>query len=206
MRTLLSGDLATIAAKCLNPRPQDRYTSVQALEEDIQRYLSGRSVLARPQTAMYRFGKFVRRNSRAVAAALVFAVVVTGSLGYAWWRQQEALREGRRALQMQTFLYRLFKLANSDYTGKPAATVPEFLQMGVKLLPGYIKDPGDLRAAQMSLAESMYENGDLDSAQKVFQQTTASAKAAGDIAPRRNRKPSREISPTSRDKWTRANH
>jgi tetratricopeptide (TPR) repeat protein len=48
-------------------------------------------------------------------------------------------------------------------------------------LPDYIKDPADLRAAQISLAESMYENGDLDDARKVFTQTIASAKAAGDI-------------------------
>jgi len=49
------------------------------------------------------------------------------------------------------------------------------------MLPEYIKDPTDLREAQMSLAESMDENGDLDSARKVFTQTIASAKAAGDI-------------------------
>jgi serine/threonine-protein kinase len=82
---------------------------------------------------------------------------------------------------MQTFMYRLFKLANSNYTGKPAATVPEFLELGVKMLPEYIKDPSDLREAQMGLAESMYENGDLDSAQTVLTQTIASAKAAKDI-------------------------
>jgi len=79
-------------------------------------------------------------------------------------------------------MYRLFKLANSNYTGKPAATVPEFLEMGVKLLPQYITDPSDLRQAQLALGESMYENGDLDNAQKVLTQTTASARAANDIA------------------------
>jgi len=83
---------------------------------------------------------------------------------------------------MQSFMYRLFKLANSNYTGKPAATVPEFLQLGVRMLPDYIKDPADLRRARMGLAESMYENGDLDGAQKVFTGAIASAKAAGDTA------------------------
>jgi len=78
-------------------------------------------------------------------------------------------------------MYRLFKLANSNYTGKPAATVPEFLELGVKMLPQYIKDPADLREAQMGLAESMYENGDLDSAQKVLAGVAASAKSANDI-------------------------
>jgi len=181
LRQLLTGDLATIAQKCLNPRPKDRYPSIDSLTVDIQRYLGGRPVLARPQTTLYRFGKFVRRHRGSVAATLLVAIALLASLGYAGWRQRQALREGQRALRMQTFMYRLFKLANSNYTGKPAATVPEFLKLGVKMLPEYIKDPSDLREAQMGLAESMYENGDLDSAQTVLTQTIASAKAAKDI-------------------------
>jgi tetratricopeptide (TPR) repeat protein len=51
----------------------------------------------------------------------------------------------------------------------------------VKTLPDYIKDPADLRQAQMSLAESMYENGELDDAQRVFTQTIGAAKDAGDV-------------------------
>jgi len=181
LKQMLTGDLATIAQKCLRPRPKDRYPSIDALSGDIQRYLGGRPVLARPQTTLYRLGKFVRRNRGVLAATLLVAIALLASLGYAAWRQQQALREGQRALRMQNFMYRLFKLANSNYTGKPAATVPEFLELGVKTLPEYIKDPADLRAAQISLAESMYTNGDLESAQKVFTQTMANAKAAGDV-------------------------
>jgi len=181
LKQMLTGDLATIAQKCLRPRPKDRYPSIDALSGDIQRYLGGRPVLARPQTTLYRLGKFVRRNRGVLAATLLVAIALLASLGYAAWRQQQALREGQRALRMQTFMYRLFKLANSDYTGKPAATVPEFLELGVKTLPEYIKNPADLRAAQISLAESMFANGDLDSAQKVFTQTLANARVAGDV-------------------------
>lgn len=181
LRQVLRGDLATIVQKCLRPRVKDRYPSVDLLAADIQRYLAGRPVLARPQTTLYWLGKFVRRNRGAVAATLLVAIALVASVAYAGWRQEQAVREGQRALRMQTFMYRLFKLANSNYTGKPAATVPEFLELGVKMLPQYIKNPADLREAQMGLAESMYENGDLDSAQKVLTGTIASAKAANDI-------------------------
>jgi serine/threonine-protein kinase len=181
LRQVLTGDLATITQKCLNPRPRDRYPTIDALTGDLQRYLDGRPVLARPQTALYRLGKYVRRHRAGVAATVLVMVALVASLVYGEWRQKQALREGQRALRMQTFMYRLFKLANSNYTGKPAATVPEFLELGVKMLPEYIKDPSDLREAQMGLAESMYENGDLISAQRVLTQTAASAKAANDI-------------------------
>jgi serine/threonine-protein kinase len=181
LRQALTGDLATIAEKCLNPRPKDRYPTIDSLTNDIQRYLDGRPVLARPQTTFYRLGKYVRRHKVGVAATVLIHVVVIASLVYGEWRQRQALREGQRALHMQTFMYRLFKLANSNYTGKPAATVPEFLELGVQLLPQYIKDPADLRQAQLGLAESMFENGDLDNAQKVFTETIATAKSANDI-------------------------
>jgi eukaryotic-like serine/threonine-protein kinase len=181
LRQLLSGDLATIVEKCLSPRPKNRYPSIDSLTVDIERYMSGRPILARPQTTLYRINKFVRRNRGSVAATGLITLALIGSLGYGAWRQQEALRQGQRALRMQTFIYRLFKLANSNYTGKPAATVPEFLALGVKVLPEYIKDPADLRSAQMGLAESMYENGDLNNAQKVFNKTIAEAKSAGDV-------------------------
>ena len=181
LRQVLHGDLATIVQKCLRPRAKDRYPSVDPLAADLQRYLGGRPVLARPQTTVYRVGKFVRRNRSAVAAASLAIVALVGSAAYAGWRQEQAVREGQRALRMQTFMYRLFKLANSSYTGKQEFTVPEFLQLGVKLLPDYIKNPADLREAQMSLAESMYENGDLDNAQGVFGQIILSAKAARDL-------------------------
>ena len=154
--------------------------SVDALAEDVRRYEDGRPILARPQTTVYKISKFMRRHRGALAAAVLVALALVASLGYGEWRQRQALHEGQRALRMQTFMYRLFKLANSNYLGKPAATVPEFLELGVKVLPEYIKDPADQREAQLSLAESMYDNGDMATAQKVFTQTIPGAKAAGD--------------------------
>jgi serine/threonine protein kinase len=180
LRQLLRGDLATIVAKCLRPRAANRYASLDALAEDLQRYLNGWPVLARPQTTLYLVGKYVRRKRKAVIAASIVLVLILASLGYAEWRQRQAILEGQRALRMQTFLYRLLYLANSNYTGKPTFTVPDFLNLGVKLLPNYIHDPADLRKAQMSLAESMYENNDLDGAATVFAEVIPSAIAAND--------------------------
>ena len=181
LRQLLQGDLATIVAKCMRARPRDRYASVDEVAADVGRYLAGRPVLARPQTLGYRSGKFLRRNRSLVAAGAIAVVALASALGYAETRQRQALREGQRAMRMQTFMYHLFKLANSHYTGKPAATVPEFLRLGVKVLPAYIVDPADRREAQLSLAESLYENGDLSGAQTVYSDTIQTAHAAGDV-------------------------
>lgn len=180
LRSELRGDLTTIVAKCLMPRPRDRYGSVDALIADLDRYLTGRPILARHQTTTYRISKFVRRNRKSVLAATLAMLALGATSAYALLRQQQASREGRRALQMQTFMSELFKLANTSYMGKPAATVPEFLELGVKVLPDLIKDPADQRAARLSLAESMFQNSDYADAQPVFAQLIADSKAAHD--------------------------
>ena len=181
LRGVLTGDLATIVAKCLQSRPVGRYASVDALIEDLHRFLAGRPVLARPQTTTYRIAKFVRRNRVPVIAGTLATALLIASLGYAAWKQEEAVRAGRRALQMQTFMYQLFKLANSNFLGHPAATVPEFLQLGVRVIPDYIKDPADLRAAQLGLAESMFDNLDFQHAQPILVDVANRARLAGDI-------------------------
>ena len=181
LRQALAGDLETIVRKCLSLRRQDRYASVDALADDLRRYLAGGAILAHPHTAWYMMGKFVRRRRGLVWASAAVLLALVASLTYAFWRQEQALHEGQRALRMQAVMSRLFRLANSNNSGKPVATVQDFLELAVKILPAYVKEPADLRSAQMALAESMVENGDLGGAQRVFTETISSAQAAGDM-------------------------
>ncbi len=182
LRHALRGDLSAIVATCLRARPRDRYSSIEALAAEIKRYLACKPVLTRRQTLSYRSGKFLRRHRWAVAAAAAITITVTLLLGYAWLQQQQALREADRAVRMQTFLFRLFKMANPNYTGTPIATVPEFLRVGMSKLPDFIRDPADLRQAQLGLAESMYESGTFADARSAFDRIIASAKAGGNRA------------------------
>jgi serine/threonine-protein kinase len=182
LQRILDGDIDTIVAKCLRPQASDRYASVDALLQDLARYLEGRPILARPQTAWYLCRKFLRRHrySAALTGALLAALLATALL--ASWHQQQALREGRRALTMQSFVYRLFKFANTYTTGKSTFSVTEFLELSLRLLPDYIRDPADLRQAQLGLAESLFENGALTQARQAFGEVVVSARSANDTA------------------------
>ena len=180
LKRLLQGDLSSIVARCLRSRPRDRYSSVEALAEDLRRYLGGRPVLARRQTTTYRMSKFLRRNRMALSfGSVVLLLLVTAGV-YSYLRQQQALRQGRRAQQMQAFLSQVILLANERKTGKPAATLPEFLDLGIKVLPQIIKDPDDRRTAQLSLGESLYDSREFARALPVFQEVAASAQASND--------------------------
>jgi serine/threonine protein kinase len=70
-------DLDVICLTAMHKDPQRRYRSVEALIRDVDHYLSGEPLEARPDTFRYRMGKFVKRNRRAVTTAtLAFAAVV----------------------------------------------------------------------------------------------------------------------------------
>ena len=71
-------DLDAIVAKAMRKEALARYPSVEALVEDIQRYLGAFPVEAREGTRRYKIAKFVRRHRLGVAAAAVFVVTITG--------------------------------------------------------------------------------------------------------------------------------
>ncbi len=184
LRELLGGDLEAIVGVCLRHRPQDRYASVDGLAEDIRRHLRCEPVLARRQTWRYRSAKFLRRHRLTLALGSAVMVALLVSAAFAWSQQRRALREAERSVRMQTYMYRLFKMANPEYTGKPSATVPDFLRVGLAKLPDYIHDPDDLRSGKLALAESMYDSGSLDDAHAAFAAVEDSASRAGAAADR----------------------
>ena len=69
---LLRGDLDAIVLKALRREPDERFASVEALADDLRRYLSGHPVRARRSTALYRARRFVRRHRVETTACLRF--------------------------------------------------------------------------------------------------------------------------------------
>jgi len=65
----IRGDLDLITRKALSKDPPRRYASVNQLADDLQRHLSGEPVEARPDSLLYRAGRFVLRHRTGIAAA-----------------------------------------------------------------------------------------------------------------------------------------
>lgn len=94
-RKALRGDLDAILNRGLKKSTAQRYASMESFAQDLQRYLRGEPVLARPDSRLYRATKFVRRHALAVAmtSALTSAIVV--GAGISLWQAGIAREEQR---------------------------------------------------------------------------------------------------------------
>jgi serine/threonine-protein kinase len=78
-------DLETICLKCLHKDPQRRYPTAAALADDLQRFLRGEPIAARPAGLPERLGKWVRRRPGWAALLAASLLVAAALVGMSFW-------------------------------------------------------------------------------------------------------------------------
>lgn len=106
-------DLDTIALKCLQKQPAQRYASAEALAEELERWLMGFPIEARPISSVEKVCRWCWREPALAAAVAVAALSLgiggTGAVVYGWRidranqriaSQATALRQRNTSLQL----------------------------------------------------------------------------------------------------------
>ncbi len=174
LRRELRGDLDTIVLRALAKQPERRYASVQQLAEDLERYLHGLPVLARPDTTAYRLSKFAVRHRLGVAAAAFALVVLLGFTLSLVWQRRATQRQQQRAEAVSAFLTELFALPDPTRARGETVTARQLLERGVLRVR---KDLGAEPAVQGDLMHTMGETysrlGLYDESQRLLEEALA---------------------------------
>lgn len=134
-------DLEAIILRAMEKSPARRYQSVAALSEDVERFLRGDAVLARPPSLTYQLCKLARRNRTTVLLASALLVSLIGFaagmslLAAEFYKQRSAavaaaVRESRArktAEQITTFLQGMLVRADPTYPGGANRTLLELI-------------------------------------------------------------------------------
>lgn len=127
-RSALHGDLDAILNKAMKKDAGERYASVEAFAQDIERHLARLPVQARPDAVSYRLRRFVVRNAGAVAASAAVAVATLGGAAVALWQASTARSEAARAEQVKDFALSIVTGADTESGANRQTTAVELLQ------------------------------------------------------------------------------
>jgi serine/threonine-protein kinase len=122
----VDADLDAIVQVALRKEPERRYGSADLLARDLQHYLAGQPVSARPDGFGYRLGKLVRRRKLETAAIALAVLSLVGGLVATARQARRAEAQGKRAEQVTAFLTTMLGSADPASLGRDV-TVREVL-------------------------------------------------------------------------------
>jgi predicted Ser/Thr protein kinase len=138
-------DLRAIVLKCLEQERSARYDSARALAEDLERFLDGDPVRARPVGPWTRLLRKARRHRGAVALGALALLGVSFALGQGMWARRElALRE----------------LISRRFTERVERMEAQARYAGLSRLHDTREDKQELRARMAELEAEIREGGE----------------------------------------------
>jgi tetratricopeptide (TPR) repeat protein len=171
LRAALGGDVAWVIMKAMEKDRARRYETANGLGMDLRRVLDDEPVVARPPSAAYRAGKFVRRH-RGVVAALGVAVLAlaagtaaaTAGMLRARAAQQAAQQaeartatEARTARQVSDFLIELFEVNDPGVARGSAVTAREILDRGARRIERELSGEPIVQARLLAAMGTVYQ-------------------------------------------------
>ncbi|MCA9272031.1 MAG: serine/threonine protein kinase [Phycisphaerales bacterium] len=155
-------DVEAVVQKASAAAPSERYSSAEALAEDLRHILAGEPVLAQPPTTLYRLRKFAGRN-KTMVTIVVMGVMLTLSLtaasvaGFvnASTERNRALDALAREETVSQYIRRMLSSPDPQQLG-PSARVVDMLKLWGDDIDTSFADNPQIRARLHALLGDTY--------------------------------------------------
>ena len=177
-------DLDVLCLTAMHKDVGQRYQSVEALIRDIDHYLQGEPLDARPDTLRYRTRKFVTRNWRSVSAVAVVLAIIVGLVAFFTLRlareRDNANRQTAIATTINQFLSDdLLGRGNPFQSGKATETLLDAIRLASPSIDRKFKDEPQIAARlHLTIAQALDSRtnypearGEYERARQLFLQT-----------------------------------
>jgi serine/threonine-protein kinase len=162
-------DLETICLKCLHKQPPRRYATAAALAEDLQRFLDGRPIQARPVGYLERAAKWAWRRPAAAALLALAVLLLPGSVGGLLWYQQLRLEQAQQQAEREQ---------RTEYLNREVAAALHEVEQQRQALCAQLEDP---RQAHLLLSNLDQWQARIKMAHVAWQRAAALAKGGPDL-------------------------
>ncbi len=207
-KTMFRGDVETMVAKALEKDKTRRYQSAAELGNDIRRSLQHLPIVARPNSALYQFRKFARRNKSLVCSVIAIMVVLIAGItisvsqairatqaerlakerlstaleatDLAQRKQLESERQTAIAQAINSFLNNdLLAAVDPDNTSQREITMREVLDKAASRIDGSFDDQPVVEAAiRMTIGTTLSSLGDYKASQPHLLRAVALQKSS----------------------------
>ncbi len=172
-------DLDAIILRAMAKSPKLRYASCTALREDIERWLTGRPVLARQTPWSYRALLFAQRHRLGLAVSAATLAALAVGAGAFVWQARETEHARARADRVNKFLLETLAAANPAELGKDA-TVSQVMARAMKNTSESLeRDPRTVTEIWITLASTYQSLGDLANAKLCAENALKFAQTTG---------------------------
>jgi serine/threonine-protein kinase len=182
-------DLDIIVGTALCKDVRRRYPSVEALVEDVARFLDGRPIHARPASWRYRARRFVSRHRWEAAVAALFVAMLVAfsalvSLQAARLAAERDLAQQERdsAEDVSSFLVSLFEVNDPSRSRGETVTARELLDRGATQVETGLSSQPVAQARLMDTMGRVYRQlGLLEPSEALLEKALARREAAGEV-------------------------
>ncbi len=176
-------DLDVLCLTAMHKEPARRYVTVDALIRDLDHFLAGEPLEARPDSVGYRVGKFVRRHwvtlSAATAALVALVTLVTFYTIRLAAARDAAVAEAARTRRIQDFTLSLFDGGADDAGPADSLRVVTLVDRGVRQARLLDREPETQAELYGTLGGIYQKLGNFPRADSLLETALAQRRAQG---------------------------